>query len=362
MNTKTSASGRTIVISAEKITKGEIDKALADGKTHVKFKNKGVQKRMLKQQQQIRRKQELRENKAKALNKDQKAARETRSTVGGIGLAHPVTTDVSGTAHFIDKDGKRVPVSSAEAKEITKAFEADEGETEAEQADGFKMVSPFEGMGPIVKIEGEEASSGMCRSEVFPKVLLEPRKEIDPELYAAIETEIEGKEELPSPAAEVNIAVDTIPVKVPIQSYECYKAEQEGKVYLNLYGDENHYKPFPTVGKLVRDDGLVSALRTLEEGVVLTEEEKARLIDIDYVSDKLTYAGQGPYIPDPVVYKPVTELSTSDINPFNQVSPGDRTQMFQTSLIDKITGEGSNNVEAMREGLKEAGLLRNPTE
>ena len=146
---------------------------------------------------------------------------------------------------------------------------------------------------------------------------------------------------------------------------------------------------------MVRADGLVSALRTLGEGVVLTEKEKAKLLDIDYVSDKLVYADQGPYLPDSMVYEHAVDVKVVDnpaginenglvmspsvladfpINPFEPESPGSRaqmfgshlssalkveeTQLFQPGLTDTITQDGKDNIEAMSQTLADAGLVR----
>ena len=134
---------RLAVIATEKITKKQIDQTLAEGKTHVKFKSNKVQRRLLKEQERIRRLREVRENKFKAA---QKAAANARQTTqgGGIGLAHPVADRdtvkvIEESAYFINKEGKRVPVPSDEAKEIAKAFEAEEEEDLTDH-----QINPFE--------------------------------------------------------------------------------------------------------------------------------------------------------------------------------------------------------------------------
>ena len=79
---------RLAVIATEKITKKQIDQTLAEGKTHVKFKSNKVQRRLLKEQERIRRLREVRENKFKAA---QKAAAKARQTAhcGGIRYCEP---------------------------------------------------------------------------------------------------------------------------------------------------------------------------------------------------------------------------------------------------------------------------------
>lgn len=81
MNKKTQP--RQIKIAEDKITKKQIDQALAEGKTHAKFTNKSVQRRLLKNQEKIRRAQQLRENQQKRLNKAFKAASATIPPGGG---------------------------------------------------------------------------------------------------------------------------------------------------------------------------------------------------------------------------------------------------------------------------------------
>lgn len=144
MNTKLSVGGRTIIVAAEKITKNEVDKALAEGKTHVKFTNNKVQRRLLKEQARIRRQQEIRENKYKAA---QKAAADTRRAIpgGGIGLLRkePEVTRAKGTAHFIDKSGKHIPVPVDQVEDITTAFEAQPiREEQAEEEDLSGAAGP----------------------------------------------------------------------------------------------------------------------------------------------------------------------------------------------------------------------------
>lgn len=67
MNTRTAF--RKIVPAVEKITKKEVDSALAAGNTHAQFKNRKINKRMLKIQEKVRRAQEIRENKVKKENR-----------------------------------------------------------------------------------------------------------------------------------------------------------------------------------------------------------------------------------------------------------------------------------------------------
>lgn len=60
---------RVAKVAEVKITKKGVDAALAAGNTHAKFMNKGVQKRLMKNQEKIRRAQGLQENQAKRRQK-----------------------------------------------------------------------------------------------------------------------------------------------------------------------------------------------------------------------------------------------------------------------------------------------------
>ena len=62
------------------------------------------------------------------------------------------------------------------------------------------------------------------------------------------------------------------------------------KYLLNLYGDENNYKPFPDIGDKIREDGLLFALRTLDEDLSPVQMTPKALMTVDYAFDTLQYA------------------------------------------------------------------------
>ncbi len=59
---------------------------------------------------------------------------------------------------------------------------------------------------------------------------------------------------------------------------------------LNLYGDENHYKPFPDIGETVREDAILGALRPYHEGLSSAFMSITDTMTLDYAFDKMTYA------------------------------------------------------------------------
>lgn len=69
---------------------------------------------------------------------------------------------------------------------------------------------------------------------------------------------------------------------------------------LNLYGDENHYKPFPGPGEKIREDGLVMAFRTIDENLTISDLHPRNLLGdrVDIEFDKTIYAQPGATIVD----------------------------------------------------------------
>lgn len=67
---------------------------------------------------------------------------------------------------------------------------------------------------------------------------------------------------------------------------------------LNLYGDENNYKPFPDIGDRIRPDGLLFALRSYDEMLSPVEMTPKALMEPDYIYDKLVYAEPGARVID----------------------------------------------------------------
>lgn len=62
---------------------------------------------------------------------------------------------------------------------------------------------------------------------------------------------------------------------------------------LNLYGDDDVYKPFPDIGDYVRPDGLLMALRSYDANFSLVEMSKSNLRRVNYTHDKLVYVPAG---------------------------------------------------------------------
>lgn len=64
-------------------------------------------------------------------------------------------------------------------------------------------------------------------------------------------------------------------------------------IALNLYGDDDNYKPFPDIGDVIPDNGLLMAIRSYEGGLPIVEMSAKELRRVDYYHDKLIYAKKG---------------------------------------------------------------------
>ena len=84
------------------------------------------------------------------------------------------------------------------------------------------------------------------------------------------------------------------------------RVESWGKNHypLNLYGDENNYKPFPDVGERVRSDGLLFALRRYDDLLGPIEMSPSALREPDYMYDRLVYAEPNALVTDITVEHP----------------------------------------------------------
>jgi len=84
------------------------------------------------------------------------------------------------------------------------------------------------------------------------------------------------------------------------KTYEQRTVEWGSKRFaLNLYGDENNFKPFPDIGDRVRYDGILMCLRSYDKGLAVVEQSVSALMEPDFVFDKITYAaGAGGRIVD----------------------------------------------------------------
>ena len=78
--------------------------------------------------------------------------------------------------------------------------------------------------------------------------------------------------------------------KLTTRGYETRVASWGSKQYpLNLYGNENEYKPFPDIGERVAEDGLLFAIRDYDPLLAPLEMTPAALRQVDHTFDDRTY-------------------------------------------------------------------------
>ena len=96
--------------------------------------------------------------------------------------------------------------------------------------------------------------------------------------------------------SEDGIAVsDAFLPKLGFKTFEPRVVEWGKKSFaLNLYGDENNYKPFPDIGEEIRGDGLLMALRDYDPNeLVIVEQSVNATQKVDFTFDHTFYAN-GP--------------------------------------------------------------------
>lgn len=71
---------------------------------------------------------------------------------------------------------------------------------------------------------------------------------------------------------------------------------------LNLYGDDNNYKPFPDIGDYIRPDGLVFCLRDVDENLSVADMTPRALREPEYFFDRPLYGRPNARVTDVKVY------------------------------------------------------------
>jgi DNA-directed RNA polymerase beta subunit len=106
----------------------------------------------------------------------------------------------------------------------------------------------------------------------------------------------------------IGICRDVLP-HYRFNTYEHRVSEWGSKRFaLNLYGDDEHYKPFPDIGDYVRADGLLMATRSYDTQLSVVEQNVNSLREPDYTFDKLIYAaGAGGRVVDIRVHHDPTQ-------------------------------------------------------
>lgn len=72
--------------------------------------------------------------------------------------------------------------------------------------------------------------------------------------------------------------------------------------FLNLYGTDTIYKPFPDIGQAIREDGVIFATRDLDDNLAPADMTPRALRTIDWIFDKPTIGKPGAIVKDITVY------------------------------------------------------------
>lgn len=72
--------------------------------------------------------------------------------------------------------------------------------------------------------------------------------------------------------------------------------------FLNLYGDDTTYKPFPDIGERIRDDGVIFAVRDLDDDLSPAEMTPRALREFDRTFDRGVIGEPGSLVKDINVY------------------------------------------------------------
>ena len=109
----------------------------------------------------------------------------------------------------------------------------------------------------------------------------------------------------------------------------------KNKYALNLYGDENNYKPFPDLGETIRSDGLLMATRPYEPSLAIVERNINALRNVDYAFDTTVYAnGPGGKVVDIKINHDLNNFNHATSHHDEQVQKYDR---YNRAFYKKIS-------------------------
>lgn len=133
------------------------------------------------------------------------------------------------------------------------------------------------------------------------------------------------------------VSEDFLP-KVGFRTYESRAIDWGKKKFaLNLYGDENNYKPFPDVGDLVRADGVLMALRSYEPlELAVVEQGIHSTRQIDYTFDTTVYAnGPGGRVVDVRIHHDAADFNYAERHMDGQMQKYDNARRhFYAKILD----------------------------
>lgn len=135
----------------------------------------------------------------------------------------------------------------------------------------------------------------------------------------------------------VLIASDFLP-RIGFRTYENRVVEWGQKKFaLNLYGDENTYKPFPDIGQRIREDGVLMALRPYgPEELAIVEQSVRSTMEVDYTFDTTVYVnGPGGRVVDIRIHHDATSWNHAEKHMDKQAQKYDKARrIFYQRIVD----------------------------
>lgn len=126
--------------------------------------------------------------------------------------------------------------------------------------------------------------------------------------------------------------------KLKFKTYEIRVVEWGSKNYpLNMYGTVDNFKPFPDIGEYIRNDGILTALRSHSKNLAPAEQSVYDLMEPDFIFDKLTYVnGPGGKVVDIRVHHEDTGISPT---PFGMEKQADKYDAARRTFYSEILTE-----------------------
>lgn len=135
----------------------------------------------------------------------------------------------------------------------------------------------------------------------------------------------------------VLISRDFLP-KLGFNTYETRVVEWGSKKFaLNLYGDENNYKPFPDIGDRIRGDGVLMALRSYDPiELAVVEQSVKDTMRVDYTFDTTVYVnGPGGRVVDIRIHHDLSNYNCAEVHMDSQAQRYDAgRRQYYKRIVD----------------------------
>ena len=143
---------------------------------------------------------------------------------------------------------------------------------------------------------------------------------------------------LPATSEDGVLISDALLPRLGIHTYENRVVEWGDKKFaLNLYGDENNYKPFPDIGERIREDGVLMALRPYgPEELAIVERSVRSTMEVDYTFDNTVYVnGPGGRVVDIKIHHDFHSYNHAERHMDKQAQKYDRERrIFYGRIVD----------------------------